>query len=48
MAAPTNAALVKKVLANSEPFTHGPKRRFAAPQRYVRNWEYSGPVLVHA
>src|SRR6202011_1587652 len=25
MAAPTNAALVKKVLANSEPSTHGPK-----------------------
>ena len=26
MAAPTNAALVKKTLANSEPSTHGPKR----------------------
>ena len=26
MAAPTNTALVKKVLANSEPSTHGPKR----------------------
>jgi hypothetical protein len=26
MAAPTNAALVKKVLANSEPSTHGPTR----------------------
>ena len=26
MAAPTNAAFVKKVLANSEPSTHGPKR----------------------
>ncbi len=25
MAAPTNAALVKKTLANSEPSTHGPK-----------------------
>jgi hypothetical protein len=24
MAAPTNAALVKKVLANPEPSTHGP------------------------
>ena len=24
MAAPTNAALVKKTLANSEPSTHGP------------------------
>jgi hypothetical protein len=30
MAAPTNAALVKKVLANSEPSTHGPSRHFAA------------------
>src|SRR5213592_4997436 len=28
MAAPTNAAFVKKVLANSEPSTHGPKRTF--------------------
>jgi hypothetical protein len=27
MAAPTNAALVKKVLANSEPSTHGPSRQ---------------------
>ena len=27
MAAPTNAANVKKVLVNSEPSTHGPKRR---------------------
>ncbi len=27
MAAPTNAALVKKTLANSEPSTHGPSRR---------------------
>ena len=26
MAAPTNAAFVKKVLANSEPSTHDPKR----------------------
>ena len=26
MAAPTNAAFVKKVLANSEPSTHGPSR----------------------
>ena len=26
MAAPTNAAFVKKVLANSEPSTHGPFR----------------------
>ena len=28
MAAPTNAAFVKKVLANSEPSTHGPSRRW--------------------
>ena len=27
MAAPTNAALVKKVLANPEPSTHGPSRK---------------------
>src|SRR5215217_1963008 len=27
MAAPTNAALVKKALANSEPSTHGPSRQ---------------------
>ena len=26
MAAPTNTALVKKALANSEPSTHGPSR----------------------
>jgi hypothetical protein len=26
MAAPTNAAFVKKTLANPEPSTHGPKR----------------------
>ena len=35
MAAPTNAAFVKKVLANSEPSTHGPKRHFAAPNNNV-------------
>jgi hypothetical protein len=28
MAAPTNAANVKKVLANSEPSTHGTSRQF--------------------
>ena len=28
MAAPTNAAGVKKALANPEPSTHGPKRRY--------------------
>jgi hypothetical protein len=35
MAAPTNTALVKKVLANSEPSTHGPERHFAAPNNNV-------------
>ena len=30
MAAPTNAANVKKVLANSEPSTHGPTANFIA------------------
>ena len=37
MAAPTNAARVEKVLANPEPSTHGPKRRFVALQSYVRS-----------
>ena len=32
MAAPTNAAFVKKVLANSEPSTHDPKRTFPIAQ----------------
>jgi hypothetical protein len=31
MAAPTNAAGVKKTLANPEPSTHGPSRHIAAP-----------------
>ena len=35
MAAPTNAALVKKVLANSEPSTHGPSRHSATRQNLV-------------
>ena len=35
MAAPTNAARVKKVLANTEPSTHGPKRRFVATQQSI-------------
>jgi hypothetical protein len=33
MAAPTNTALVKKALANSEPSTHGPSRTFLVSQR---------------
>jgi hypothetical protein len=36
MAAPTNAAFVKKVLANSEPSTHGPSRQFAPTQQFGR------------
>jgi hypothetical protein len=32
MAAPTNAANVKKALATSEPSTHGTKRRIDAMQ----------------
>src|SRR4051812_45988354 len=36
MAAPTNAALVKKALANSEPSTHGPSRRSAVLQQFGR------------
>jgi hypothetical protein len=35
MAAPTNAANVKKVLANSEPSTHGTSRQFLAPKNSV-------------
>jgi len=31
MAAPTNAAFVKKALANSEPSTHGPSQHVALP-----------------
>ena len=33
MAAPTDAALVKKVLANSEPSTHGPLRQILQRKR---------------
>ena len=35
MAAPTNAASVKKILANSEPSTHGTSRKIAAPRNLV-------------
>ena len=38
MAAPTNAANVKKVLVNSEPSTHGTSRHFAAAQQFGRIW----------
>ena len=33
MAAPTNAAYVKKILANSEPSTHGTERTCRAPHK---------------
>ena len=36
MAAPANAANVKKALANSEPSTHGTSRHFAATQQFSR------------
>src|SRR5450759_1602236 len=36
MAAPTNSANVKKILANPEPSTHGTKRTFAAPPHFGR------------
>jgi hypothetical protein len=35
MAAPTNAALVKKALANSEPSTHGPSLQMRLQQILV-------------
>ncbi len=38
MAAPTNAALVKKVLANSEPSTHGPKLTFRSQASMSACW----------
>ena len=50
MAAPTKAANVKKVLANSEPSTHGTKRTSADPLllhpnllRFELNWRRPGP-----
>ena len=42
MAAPTNAANVKKALANSEPSTHGTSRHFAATKQFGRFSERSG------
>jgi hypothetical protein len=36
MAAPTNAAFVKKTLANPEPSTHGPSRQMPMLGLYVR------------
>jgi hypothetical protein len=46
MAAPTNAALVKKTLANPEPSTHGPDRQFAAAQHNACNGSRSGRSQV--
>jgi len=39
MAAPTNAALVKILLANAEPSTHGPSRHFAMTEQFGRYQE---------
>src|ERR1039457_6872499 len=44
MAAPTNAAYVKKILANPEPSTHGTKRTIAALQHFVRYWTRDGVI----
>ena len=38
MAAPTNAAFVKKALANSGPSTHGPSLHIAVVWICVRYW----------
>jgi len=38
MAAPTNAAFVKKSLANSEPSTHGPIASFRSARQFGRFW----------
>jgi hypothetical protein len=42
MAAPTNAAIVKKTLANPEPSTHGPKRRCQHGRLTVAIWGKPG------
>ena len=52
MAAPTNAAYVKKVLANSEPSTHGTKRACPLCGRYRgksshREAALSKPICQH-
>jgi hypothetical protein len=38
MAAPTTGACVKKTLANPEPSTHGPSRRWRSPELAAGNW----------
>jgi hypothetical protein len=48
MAAPTNAANVKKALANPEPSTHGTKRTFAASQQFGRYWTRADIDQQHA
>jgi hypothetical protein len=55
MAAPTTAACVKKTLANPEPSTHGPSRRWRSAElaagsfgwscRHCRHQGRAGPVL---
>ena len=45
MAAPTNAAFVKKVLANSEPSTHDPKRTLLRYRVDTVRW---GTVVEHS
>jgi len=42
MAATTTPARVKKALANPEPSTHGPQRKYAAMQPDCRSWGNSG------
>jgi hypothetical protein len=48
MAAPTNAANVKKALANSEPSTHGTSRHSLRRKKFGRNWVHSGHRLIAA
>ena len=47
MAAPTNAVFVKKVLANSEPSTHGPYQ-LRRPSVFVSDVEGEVAVRVNA
>jgi hypothetical protein len=47
MAAPTNAANVKKVLVNSEPSTHGTSRHFGAMRNLVAGAVTGGKPIGH-
>jgi hypothetical protein len=47
MAAPTNAAGVKKTLANPEPSTHGPSRRIKHVRLMSVIGGQSGPDLLN-